>query len=50
MIGIHASLRVPDDATLFADDVPVEGGSLTGLLSMFKPRGTGLAGYAAAAV
>ena len=49
MIGIHATLRVPDDATLFSDEVPSEGGSLTGLLSMFKPR-SGLAGYAASAV
>lgn len=49
MIAIHASLRLPDDTTLFADEVPLEGGSLTGLLSMFKPR-TGLGAYAAAAV
>ena len=49
MIGIHASLRSPDDTTLFADDVPADGGSLTSLLSMFKPRAA-LAQYAAAAV
>lgn len=49
MIGAHASFRVPDDATLFADEIPGENGSLTGLLSMFKPR-NGLAGYAASAV
>jgi hypothetical protein len=49
MIGIHASLRMPDDATLFADEVPGEEGTLTGLLSMFKPRNA-LAQYAASAV
>jgi hypothetical protein len=49
MVAIHASLRIPDDATLFADEVPGEGTSLTSLLSMFKPRNS-LATYAAAAV
>lgn len=38
MIGAHATLRVPDDTTLFADEVPSDNGSLAGLLSMFKPR------------
>lgn len=38
MVAIHASMRVPDDTTLFADEVPGDNGSLTGLLSMFKPR------------
>jgi PRA1 family protein 1 len=47
MVGIHAAVRVPDDTTLFADDVPGENGSLTGLLSMFKPRNA-LATYATA--
>ena len=42
-------MRIPDDATLFADEVPGEGSSLTSLLSMFKPRNS-LATYAAAAV
>lgn len=41
MIAAHASLRIPDDTTLFADDVPQEGGSsLAGLLSMFRPKTT----------
>jgi hypothetical protein len=41
MIATHASLRIPDDTTLFADDVPQEGASsLTGLLSMFRPKST----------
>lgn len=49
MIGAHAALRVPDDATLFADEAAGEGGSLTGLLNMFKPRNA-LAQYAAVGV
>ena len=49
MIGLHASIRSPDDTTLFAEEVPGEGGSLTGLLTMFKPRAA-LAQYAASAV
>jgi hypothetical protein len=40
LIGAHASVRIPDDTTLFADEVPQEGGSLSGLLSMFKPKST----------
>ena len=39
MIGAHASMRIPDDTTLFSDEVPQEGqGSLAGLLSMFRPK------------
>ena len=49
MIGMHASLRIPDDTTLFAEEVATEGGSLTGLLNMFKPRNA-IAQYAAAGV
>lgn len=51
MVGLHASMRVPDDATLFADEgVPGDSGSsLTGLLSgMFRPKNP-LAAYATAA-
>lgn len=40
LIGAHASVRIPDDTTLFADEVPQEGGSLAGLLSMFRPKST----------
>eukprot|EP00890_Picochlorum_soloecismus_P006047 jgi/Picsp_1/6443/NSC_03790-R1_protein len=40
MIGAHAALRMPDDTTLFADEVPTESGSLTGLLSMFRSKNT----------
>lgn len=41
LIAAHASMRIPDDTTLFADDVPQDGGSsLTGLLSMFRPKTT----------
>lgn len=40
MIGTHAALRMPDDTTLFADEVPTESGSLTGLLSMFRSKNT----------
>ena len=40
LIGAHASVRIPVDTTLFADEVAQEGGSLSGLLSMFKPKST----------
>lgn len=40
MIAAHGSLRIPDDTTLFADEVPTESSSLTGLLSMFRPKTT----------
>jgi hypothetical protein len=45
MIGAHAALRIPDDTTLFAEEVPQEGGSLTGLLSMFRPKGSSLVDF-----
>ena len=41
LIGAHATMRIPDDATLFSEEVPQEGqGSLAGLLSMFRPKTT----------
>jgi hypothetical protein len=39
MVGAHASLRIPDDTTLFEDEVPQDGqGSLSGILSMFRQK------------
>lgn len=38
MIGVHASLRLPDDTTLFADEAPAAGSGMSGLLDMFKPK------------
>lgn len=50
MIGAHAGLRIPDDTTLFSEEVPSsDGGSLTGLLSMFRPKSS-LPEFAASAV
>ena len=46
MIAAHAALRVPDDATLFADEAPGTGSSMGGLLDMFRPKNP-LAAYAA---
>lgn len=41
LIGAHATMRIPDDTTLFSEEVPREGeGSLAGLLSMFRPKAT----------
>ncbi|WPT15210.1 PRA1 family protein B4 [Picochlorum sp. SENEW3] len=46
MIAAHASMRIPDDTTLFEEQVPDEASSLTGLLSMFRPKASTVFGDA----
>ena len=46
MIAAHASMRIPDDATLFEEQVPDDASSLTGLLSMFRPKASTVFGDA----